>query len=212
MKLYTFFNSSSSYRVRVALNLKNLKPEMAYVTLTRGEHRDAAYAAVNTQMIVPTLVDGGRAFSQSLAIMEYLEERYPAPPILPQEPAARAYVRELALMVACDTSPLGNLKVRKYLESQYGKSRDEQQAWIQHWYADGLAAFEKILARSPQPGAFCYGDTPTMADCCITPQAYAAQRFTCDMTPYPHIMRIVEACNAHPAFAAAHPAKQADAA
>lgn len=212
MKLYSFFQSSSSYRVRIALNLKGLAPEMAYVNLTKGEHRNESYAAVNTQMIVPTLIDKGHMFSQSLAIMEYLEEAYPNPPIMPKDPIARAYVRELALVIAADTSPLGNLKVRKYLESAHGLDKDAQTQWIQHWVADGLAAFEKTAGLSKQSGKFCCGDTPTIADCCLSPQIFNAQRFKCDLTPYKHIMRIVENCAAHPAFAAAHPSKQADAA
>lgn len=211
MKLYSFFQSSSSYRVRIVLSLKGLAPEMAYVNLTKGEHHNEAYAAVNTQMIVPTLIDKGHTFSQSLSIMEYLEEAYPNPPILPKDPAARAYVRELALVIAADTSPLGNLKVRKYLESSLGQDQGDQQRWIQHWYADGLAAFEKILVNSKQSGKFCYGDTPTLADCCLIPQLFAAQRFKCDLTSYKQIARVAEVCAQHPAFIAAQPSNQKDA-
>lgn len=211
MKLYTFHQSSSAYRVRIALHLKGLMPEMEYVNLTRGEQKSAAYAAVNTQMIVPTLIDKGETLSQSLAIMEYLEEAYPSPAILPKDLFARAHVRELALLVAADIAPLGNLKVRKYLP-QFGLSEDDiKTRWIAYWIKDGLDAFEKIVAASSYTGAFCCGDTPTMADCCLVPQIFNARRWGVELSVYPTIMRIIANCEAHPAFIAAHPAQQKDA-
>ncbi len=210
MKLYTYFQSSASYRARIALSLKGLKPEMEYINLTKGEQENSAYAAVNPQMVVPALIDKGHKLSQSLAIMEYLEENYPAPAILPKDPFARAYVRELALVVAADISPFGNLKVRKYLEVELKQDKDARQKWVQHWVNDGLAAFEKILVQEKKAGRFCYGDTPTMADCCLIPQLFNAQRFKCDLTPFPNILHIAENCSQHPAFIEAHPSKQKD--
>lgn len=211
MKLYSFHNSSSSYRVRIALNLKGLAPEMAYVNLTQGEQHAPDYAAVNAQMIVPTLIDNGQVFSQSLAIMEYLEEAYPAPSLLPNNAWGRAYVRELSLIIAADTSPLGNLKVRKYLESEIRLQSGQVRGWIQHWIEDGLAAFEKRLEAAPENSRFCYGDMPGMADCCLIPQLYNADRWGCDISGLTRILAIREACEALPAFHAAHPSQQADA-
>lgn len=211
MKLYSYYQSSASYRVRIALNLKGLKPEMQYINLVKDEQRDPAYAAVNTQMVVPTLIDNNQKLSQSLAIMEYLEEAYPTPALLPKNMFARTYVRGLALLVACDISPFGNLKVRKFLEAQYGKDKEAQEAWSRHWIEDGFNAFEKILTTSGHMGKFCYQDTPTLADCCLVPQMFNAQRFKCNLGAYPNIVRIYEECGKHPAFIAAHPSKQADA-
>lgn len=225
MKLYTFHASSSAYRVRIALNLKGLQPEMSFVNLTKGEHRGTEYASVNTQMIVPTLLldnpppltGGGQevgapiALSQSLAIMEYLDEVYPTPPILPKDPVERARVRGLALLIAADIAPLNNLKIRKYLP-QFGLSEDDVKTkWIQHWIYDGFAPLEKLLAESSRTGAFCHGDAPTMADCCLVPQVFNARRFECDMARFPNISRIAAQCDLHPAFIAAHPANQTDA-
>lgn len=211
MKLYSFFQSSSAYRVRIALGIKDIKYDMEYINLTKGEQANPEYAAINPQMIVPTLIDNGNKISQSLAIMEYLEESYPLPHILPGDLLARAYVRELALIIACDISPLGNLKVRKYLAEPLGHDKEIQEKWIRHWIASGLAAFEEILANSKLSGRFCYSDSPTIADCCLIPQLFNARRFGCDVTPYTHIMRIEESCSQHPAFITAHPGKQVDA-
>lgn len=211
MKLYTYFQSSASYRARIALNLKGLKYDMVYVNLVKGEQREANYASVNPQMVVPALVDKGHTLTQSLAIMEYLDEAYPAPPILPNDPFARAYVRELAQVIACDISPFGNLKVRKHLDKM-GQNKDQQQEWIQFWIAEGFAAFEKKLANAKFAGHFCYGDSPTIADCCLIPQLFNANRFKCDLSSYPTINKIAATCETHPAFIAAHPSKQKDAA
>jgi maleylacetoacetate isomerase len=212
MKLYTYFQSGGAYRVRIALNLKGLKAEMAFVNLLKGEQKDASYAAVTPQGLVPAFIDAGHTLTQSLAIMEYLDETHPAPPLLPKDPFARAYVRSLALVIAADTSPLGNLKVRKHLESAMGVDKDKVTEWLQHWIADGLAAFERTLAREKYAGAFCFGDAPTLADCCLMPQIFNARRWKCDLTAFPRIMAIVEHCEKHPAFIAAHPSQQADAA
>jgi len=212
MKLYTFFQSSTAYRVRIALNLKGLVPEMAFVNLTRGEQKSAEYAAVSAQRNVPTLVDGGQHLSQSLAIMEYLDEAYPEThPLLPGDAFTRAHIRALCLWIAADISPLGNLKVRKHLTGAMGHSEEEGVAFINHWIAEGFEALERMLATSPHTGIFCVGDTPTMADCCLVPQVFTAKRWKLDLAPYPTLMRIYEACEAHPAFIAAHPSRQPDA-
>jgi maleylacetoacetate isomerase len=212
MKLYTYFQSSGAYRVRIALNLKGLVAEMSFVNLLKGEQKNDAYEKVNPQKAVPTFIDKGHTLTQSLAIMEYLDEAYPSPPLLPKEPFARAYVRALALLIAADTSPLGNLKVRKYLFNELNVPDEKVTSWLQHWITDGLAAFERTLAHSRHAGAFCHGDTPGIADCCLIPQVFNANRWKCDLTPFPHIMKIAEACGKHPAFIAAHPERQGDAA
>jgi len=212
MKLYSYYQSSGAYRVRIALNLKGLGHEMAFVNLLKGEQKGEDYARVNPQKVIPALIDGGHTLVQSLAIIEYLEETYPAPPLLPRDPAARAHARALALVIAADTSPLGNLKVRKYLEEKLGLGKQVVDDWVRHWIHDGLGAYEKLLAQSPLTGRFSLGDSPGMADCCLMPQLFNANRWKCDLTPYPLIRRIAAACEQHPAFIAAHPSKQKDAA
>jgi maleylacetoacetate isomerase/maleylpyruvate isomerase len=212
MKLYTYFQSGGAYRVRIALNLKGLKAEMIPVNLVKSEHKTSGYEAINPQQLVPTFIDGEHTLSQSLAIMEYLEETYPTPSLLPKDSFARAYVRSLALVIACDTSPLGNLSVRKYLGERMGLEKEQVDIWMQYWIAAGLASFERTLASRKREGFFCFGDTPTMADCCLMPQVFNAHRWKCDLAPYPRILKIAHACDKHPAFIAAHPSKQADAA
>ena len=211
IKLYSYYQSSASYRVRIALGLKGLEVEMQYVNLVKGEQREGAYEAVNPQMIVPTIVHKGRVFTQSLAIMEYLDEAFPNWPLLPKEPMERARVRALAEAIACDISPLGNLKVRTHLFRQFNLDKDAQFAWTRHWIDDGLPAIEKLLALSPMTGTFCHGEEPGLADCCLVPQWFNAERFECNLSAYPTIKRIVDACNQHPAFIAAHPNRQEDA-
>jgi maleylacetoacetate isomerase len=210
MKLFTYFQSSGAYRVRIALNLKGLKAEMAFINLLKGEQKNDNYAAVNPQKVIPALIDEGHTLVQSLAIMEYLEETHPATPILPKEPFARAHARALSLVIAADTAPLGNLKVRKHLEEK-GFSKDALDAWMRHWIEDGLGAYEKLLARSPYTGTFSLGESPGMADCCLMPQVFNANRWKCDLSPYPLIRGIAEACEKLPAFIEAHPSKQKDA-
>jgi maleylpyruvate isomerase len=213
MKLYTFFRSSASYRVRIALNLKALNYEQVPIHLRRGggEQFAASYKTINPQALVPALEDGGRILTQSLAIMEYLEERYPKPPLLPADPADRALVRSMALIIACEIHPIQNLRVLVHLKNNLKQSDDDLNLWARHWIELGLSAFEQIVVSSPKRGRFCFGDTPTLADICLVPQLANARRFGCDLSAYPTLGQIEKACNALPAFADAAPEKQPDA-
>lgn len=213
MKLHTYFRSSAAYRVRIALNLKDLAYDGVPVHLLRdgGQQLLPAYRAINPAALVPTLDDDGALIGQSLAIIEYLEESHPSVPLLPADALGRARVRMLALTVAADTHPLGNLRVLKYITGEMGLSEAAKLAWQQHWLQTGMAALEALLAGSSDTGLYCHGDTPTLADCCLVPQVFSAQRFGVDTTSYPTIMRIDAACAALPAFQRAHPAQQPDA-
>lgn len=211
MKLYTYFRSSTAFRVRIALNLKGLQYEPAYVHLAKGEHHQPGYAAINPQQLVPTLEDGPARFSQSLAIMEYLEEQHPEPALLPKDPAGRARVRSIALLMACEIHPLANLRVLRHLREQLGQSEEQASAWARHWIGDGLARLEAQLAHPARAGRYCHGDTPGMADCCLVPQVFSALRFKADVAAYPAVMRIFDACMKLQAFDRAQPAKQPDA-
>jgi len=212
MKLYGYFRSSAAYRVRIALNFKGLSPEHAPVHLRKGEQGQAPYAALNPQKFVPALeTDDGALLTQSLAIVEYLEEVHPHPPLLPGDPADRARVRAVALAIACDIHPLNNLRVLKHLVKGMGQSEEARDAWYRHWIAEGFAALEAMLANDPRTGRFCHGDQPTLADVFLVPQVYNAERFDCDLTPYPTVARIAAAARALPAFADAAPEKQPDA-
>lgn len=210
MKLYTYFRSSAAFRVRIALNLKGLAYEASYVHLAKGEHRAPAYGTVNPQALLPTLEDGGRLLTQSIAILEYLEETHPAPALLPRDPFERARVRSLAMLVACEIHPVNNLRVLQHLKRALGQSEEQVNAWYRHWIADGLAKLEADLAR-PGTGVFCHGNHPTIADCCLVPQVFNAQRYQCDTTAYPVVMRVFAACMKLEAFDRAQPAKQPDA-
>jgi maleylpyruvate isomerase len=212
MKLYTYFRSSAAYRVRIALDLKGLPYEVVPVHLVKhgGEQVTDAYRAVNPSALVPTFQDDGATITQSMAIIEYLEETHPAVPLLPADPLARAHVRALAQMVACDIHPVNNLRILRYLVRTLQISDEAKNEWYRHWVKEGFAALEAHLARGPAPGRFCHGDTPTMADCFLVPQVYNASRFDVDMTPYPRIAAIDAACAELPAFIAAHPARQPD--
>jgi maleylacetoacetate isomerase len=210
VKLYTYFRSSAAFRVRIALNLKGLAYEPAFVHLAKGEHLQPAYAKVNPQGLLPALEVDGALLAQSIAIMEYLEEAQPQPPLLPRDPLGRARVRSLSLIVACEIHPLNNPRVLKYVKNTLGHSQDDVNVWYRHWIADGLAKLEADLAR-PGTGRHCHGDAPTMADCCLVPQIFNAQRFECDLTPYPTVMRVFEACMRLDAFVRAQPGKQPDA-
>ncbi len=212
MKLYDYFRSSAAYRVRIALNFKGLAPERAFVHLRRNAQREDDYLALNPHGLVPALVtDDGAVLTQSLAIVEYLEETHPSPPLLPPDPAARARVRAIALAIACDIHPLDNLRVLRYLLHTVGVTEEQKDAWYKYWIDVGLEALEIQLSRDDATGRFCHGDAPTLADVCLVPQLANARRVAMDLSPYPTLTRIETACRALPAFAAAEPARQPDA-
>ena len=213
MKLYTFFRSSASYRVRIALNLKGLRYEQVPIHLRRGggEQLLPAYKAINPQGLVPALEDGGHILPQSLAIIEYLEERYPEPALLPGDPVQRATVRSMALVVACEVHPLQNLRVLGYLKNVLHHSDEEVTTWARHWVTLGLAALEQMVLAVLDRGVFCFGNTPSLADICLVPQLYNARRFACDLSVCPTLVQIDATCRALPAFAGAAPENQPDA-
>jgi len=212
MKLYDYFRSSAAYRVRIALNLKGIAPARAFIHLRRGEQRGDDYRGVNPQGLVPSLVtDRGDALTQSLAIIEWLDETTPRPPLLPPDADGRARVRSLALAIACDIHPLNNLRVLNYLTGTLGVTDAQRDGWYRYWCDVGLEAIETQLAREPSTGTFCHGGTPTLADICLVPQLANARRVDLDLAPYPTLLRIEAACTALPAFANAAPARQPDA-
>jgi maleylpyruvate isomerase len=212
MKLYDYFRSSAAYRVRIALNLKGLDPERAFIHLRRDVQRESTYLALNPQGLVPALTtDDGLVLTQSLAIIEYLDETHPQPPLLPAGAAARARVRGIALEVACDIHPLNNLRVLKYLKHTLHVSDADKDTWYKHWVHEGLAALETQLARDSATGRFCHGDAPTLADVVLVPQMANAHRFDVDVKPFTTLNRIEAACLALPAFARADPSQQPDA-
>ena len=211
--LYGYWRSSAAYRVRIALNLKGLACEYRPVHLAKdgGQQHAADYAAINPQQLVPCLRDGERVLTQSLAIMEYLEETHPAPPLLPSDARGRAQVRALAQLVACDIHPLGNLRVLQYLEHELDTDEAHRGAWSRHWIATGFAALEAMLAGSAATGRYCHGDTPGLADACLVPQVYNALRWKLRLDDYPTIRRIHAACDELEAFRTAAPEAQPDA-
>jgi maleylpyruvate isomerase len=212
MKLIGYFRSSAAFRVRIALELKGLEVEQAFRHLRKAEQCAPDYAALNPQMLVPTLVlDSGEILTQSMAILEYLEETHPAPPLLPKDPVGRARVRALALIPTADIHPIQNLRVMAYLRDKYEQSEESTFAWSRHWIETGFEAYETSVAKDKRTGAFSHGDQPTMADLCLVPQVFNAGRFKVDMTRYPTIQRIFDTCMKHPAFAAAQPSRQPDA-
>ena len=210
--LHNYFRSSAAYRVRIAMQLKGLSYAYIPVHLTRdgGMQFTAPYAILNPQKLVPLLDDDGFHLSQSLAIIEYLDEQFPNVRLVPEDIQARARVRQIALAISCDIHPLQNLRVLKYLTNKLGLSEDDKMGWIHHWLTLGLAALEAELMRSSFRGKFCVGDQPTMADCALVPQMFSAARFGVDTSPYPTLRSIYDHCEAVPAIAAAHPAQQPD--
>ena len=210
MKLYTFWRSQAAFRVRIALNLKGLTHEDVAINLDRGDQFKPEYKAQNPQAVVPTLYDGDAKLFQSLAIVEYLEEKYPDPPILPKQPLARAWVRGFAMINAADSHPLIVPRIRNYLANVLNVDEAARAQWIQHWLGAGLNAMEDLLAEKNSNGKFCHGNTPTIADICLVTQVTPAQLFNSNLEPYKRVMRIYGSCMAIPAFADAHPRKQPD--
>jgi maleylacetoacetate isomerase len=209
MILYGYPLSSASYRVRIALALKGLDVTTVNKELRRGEHRQADFLQLNSQGFVPALsLDDGQVLTQSMAIIEYLEEIYPQPPLLPKAPAARARVRALCQLIACDVHPLNNLRVLKYLEGPLALEQSTRDAWYHHWVRAGFEALEMSLARDSGAGRYCYDDSLSMADVCLVPQVFNARRYALDLTPYPRIVAIDAACRAIPAFQVAAPERR----
>lgn len=211
--LYGYFRSSAAFRVRIALNLKGISAEAIPVHLLRGggEQHGKTYMALNPQGLVPALMHDGHVIAQSLAIIQYLDEIRPEPPLLPREPLARARVRRIAYAVACDIHPLNNLRVLLYLRDRFDADEATRADWQRHWMAKGFAALETLVATSPETGAYCHGDAPTLADICLVPQLANARRVEFDLSPYPTLTRIEAHALSHPAFEAALPKNQPDA-
>lgn len=213
MELYTYFRSSAAYRVRIALNLKGLKADYRYVHLVKdgGQQHQPEYLALNPQGLVPALVDKGHVLTQSLAIIEYLDETHPQPPLLPKDAPGRARVRALAQIVACDIHPVNNQRILMYLEKEFRADEAARSKWYRHWIVEGFNALDKLLGSSPATGKFCHGDQPTLADICLVPQVFNARRFKIDLASFPAIERINATCLALAAFADAAPDRQPDA-
>ena len=208
MILYGYPMSSASYRVRIALALKGIEVTTVTKQLRRGEQRAKDFLEINPQGFVPVLsLDDGQALPQSLAIIEYLDEVYPQPPLLPAAPIERARVRALSLLIACDIHPLNNLRVLQYLEGSLGEAQSARDSWYRHWIEAGFEALEEALARDPARGRFCYGDAPSLADVCLVPQVFNARRYSVDLAPFPRIVAIDAACHEIAAFASAAPEK-----
>ena len=214
LKLYSYFRSSAAYRVRIALNLKGLPYEILPVHLLRngGEQRQAAYSRINPAQLVPALVDGDSVLTQSLAILEYLEEAYPSTPsLLPRDASGRARVRALALTIACEIHPLNNLRVLQYLKHSLDVPDNDRDNWYRHWLSAGFDVLEQLLGGNPATGRFCHGDSITIADCCLVPQVFNARRLKLPLAPYPTISRIEDSCQSLEAFQKAAPGAQPDA-
>jgi maleylacetoacetate isomerase/maleylpyruvate isomerase len=209
MELYNYFRSSASYRVRIALALKGVPYDYKPVHLAKNEQLSESYEAVSASRLVPLLRDGDHVVTQSLAVIEYLDETHPEPPLLPKDPLGRARVRSLALDIACEIHPLNNLRVLRYLVHSLKVPDDDKNRWYRHWVETGLEVVEHRLAA--QPSRFCHGDTPTLADCVLVPQIFNAQRFDCRLDAVPHVMRVFEECMRLPAFDATQPSKCPDA-
>ena len=211
MKLYTFFRSSASFRVRIALNYKGIAYDAVGVNLPKGEQAEPGFRAVNPQGLVPALEDNGKILSQSLAIIEYLDEVHPGPKLLPADPLERAYVRAFSQLVACEIHPLNNLRTLKYIKRTYKLDDEGVNGWYRHWIAEGFALMEAFLLDEAKHGRHVLRDQVTMADCCLVPQVFNAQRYNCDLAAYPTVMRIFDECMKFDSFIEAQPAKQPDA-
>lgn len=211
MKLYNWFVSSASYRARIALNLKGIAYEYVSIDAGKEEHLGPDYLAINPQGLIPTLADGDHLLTQSLAIIEYLEEIKPDPPLLPTAAVERARVRALALIPDCEMHPIINRRIREYIVNDLDLGHDAMIDWIGHWHGKGFETLEAMLGGSPHTGVFCHGDRPTLADIFLVPQLEVARRFETDLSPYPTVLRVDEACRALPAFQAAMPENQPDA-
>ncbi|MGQ0741932.1 MAG: maleylacetoacetate isomerase [Alphaproteobacteria bacterium] len=211
MKLYNYFRSGTSYRTRIVLNLKGLKYEYVPVSLLKGAQHSAEFDTINPMHAVPVLEIDGVRIAQSPAIIEYLEETYPDPPLLPKDPADRAHVRALAAIVGCDMHPLNNLRVLNYLREEFGQHSDGVIKWAGNWLKAGFDAYERLIAADKGRNGFSFGPAPTIADAYLVPQVFSAERFKFDISAYPEIRTVVESCNRLAAFADAHPSKQPDA-
>jgi len=211
MKLYTYWRSQATFRVRIALAIKGVPHENVVINLEHGDQNKPDYKRLNPQMVVPTLFDGDLKLFQSMAILEYLEEKYPTPPLLPKDLAARAWVRGFAMINVADSHPLIVPRIRNYLTGTLGLSEQQRLAWIQHWLGAGLQAMETLLGERKAQSKFCHGDTPTVADICLVTQVTPAQLFKVDLAPYPRVTEIHGRCMEIPAFANSHPRKQPDA-
>jgi maleylacetoacetate isomerase len=211
MKLHGYFRSSAAWRLRIALALKGIAVEQDFWHLRRGEQRSAAYLAINPTGLVPALDTGAGVLTQSLAILEYLDETVPEPPLLPRGAMARARVRALALTIACDIHPMQNPRIQSFIRGQYGADEAGGVAWCAHWNKIGLDSLEQLVQRDRPAGVFCHGDRPTQADICLLPQLGSARRFGVEVSPYPTLLAIEAACLALPAFADAVPGRQPDA-
>ncbi|MFM0741211.1 maleylacetoacetate isomerase [Paraburkholderia xenovorans] len=210
MQLHSFFNSSTSYRVRIALALKGIAYETLPVNIRAGEHRAADYVAnVNPSALVPTLIDRDFRLGQSLAIIDYLDRLYPEQRLIPLEPNLRARVLEFSLLIACDTHPVNNLRMLRYLEMELKVTAQQKATWYRHWIAEGMAGVERLLERS-NAGSWCFGAQPTLADVCLVPQMANALRMECDLQPYPRSLAVYEHASKHAAFDAAQPLRQPD--
>jgi maleylacetoacetate isomerase len=210
MRLYSFFRSSAAFRVRIALNVKGVDYETVSVNLPGAEHRDTKFRALNPQATIPTLDDDGTILWQSLAIIEYLDARYPSPRLIPEEAVARARVQALAQLIACEIHPLNNLRVLNYLRNELRLDEAAVARWYAHWIAEAFGPLETLVGRF-SGGRYCFGDALSLADVCLVPQMFNARRFSCDLAPYPTLVRISTALEAEPAFAAAAPDRQPDA-
>ena len=210
-QLYTFFRSSTSFRLRIALAYKRLDYEPHYVSLPKMEHRIPSYRDMNPQGLVPLLVEDGRILIQSMAVIEYLDEIYPEPPLMPKDPIGRSYVRAVSQVIGCEIHPLNNVRVLKHLKAQFGADEAATNAWYEHWITEGLSGLEGYLAREGLSGDFCYGNTVTMADICLVPQIFNARRFNCSLDAYPKLLAITDRCMTLDAFRAAEPSTQGDA-